>query len=219
MEVEMAIVLSLSEPLYRDKLLTKTNEFLRKSNQKPTHKTKFNTALKKLVSDGWVIRLLKNKDGKVFYELEMNRKVTAKTWFVDFLEIQEKRMWFVIVSLRKIGEEILEKHENKTDISTNEKSKYSAIVFSALFLLLEYQKYLFFMKTMPLTNPSMESTIEKQIKNIEDLLSLILNPIARVLDTESLLAIHNTAISSMESSINRHVDDIKIIQKYFQEKT
>jgi len=75
------------------------------------------------------------------------------------------------------------------------------------------------MKNMPLTNPSMESTIEKQIENIEDLLSLILNPIARVLDKESLLAIHNTAISSMESSINRHVDDIKIIQKYFQEKT
>jgi len=128
-------------------------------------------------------------------------------------------MWFVIGSLRKIGEEILERHENKTDISTNEKSKYSTIVFSALFLLLEYQKYLFFMKNMPLAHPSMESTTEKQIKNIEDLLSLILNPIARVLDKESLLAIHYTAVSSMESSINRHVDDIKIIQKYFQEKT
>jgi len=89
MEVEQAIILSLSEPLFRDELFKKTREILRKAKKKPTYRTKFNTALKKLVSDGWVIKHPKNTDGKVFYELEMNRKVTAKKWFEDFLEYQE----------------------------------------------------------------------------------------------------------------------------------
>ena len=74
MEVEEAIIISLSEPLFRDKLLTKTDEILQKYNQKPTHKTEFNDALKKLVSDGWVIKLPKNKEGKVFYELDRKKK-------------------------------------------------------------------------------------------------------------------------------------------------
>jgi len=143
MEVEQAIMLSLSEPLFRDELFQKTRETLRKAKEKPTYRTKFNKALRRLVSDGWVIKHPK-KEGKVYYELQRNKLVSGKKWFEDFQKLQEEKILYVIRSLGEIGEEILEKHKNKIEILPNDKIKYQIIVYSALFLLLEYQKYFFF---------------------------------------------------------------------------
>lgn len=218
MEVEQAIMLSLSEPLFRDELFQKTRETLRKAKEKPTYRTKFNKALRRLVSDGWIIKHPK-KEGKVYYELQRNKLVSGKKWFEDFQKLQEEKIFYVIRSLGEIGEEILEKHKNKIEILPNDKIKYQIIVYSALFLLLEYQKYFFFMKNIPLDYPSIESTSEKQIKNIEKTLSLVLKPISKILDEESLAAIYESAVRSMSSSIQEHEDRIKKIKEIFSEKT
>lgn len=218
MEVEEAIIISLSEPLSRDKLLTQTNEILRKYNQKPTHKTAFNDALKKLVSDGWVTKPPKDK-GKVFYELGNSKgNVTAKKYFQDYQKYHEKKLLSIIQSLGKIGEEILNKHKNKIAILSRDKSKYEMIVLFALMGLLEYQKYFFFLNNVGIDTPSTKSTFEKKIKNIQKILSFILKPIANVLDNDSLLRIYGTVLRSMESEIERREHCLKVIEEAYQEK-
>ena len=219
MEVEEAIIISLSEPLFRDDLLTKTNEILRKYNQKPTHKTEFNDALKKLVSDGWIIKLPKNKEGKVFYELDRNKSITGEKWFKDYQKHHEKKLLSIIQSLGKIGEEILDKHKNKIEILSRDKSKYEMIMLFALMALLEYQKYFVFLNNVGIDTPSTKSTFEKKIKNIQKTLSLILKPIANVLDKDSLLRIYGTVLRSMESEIERREHCLKVIEEAYQEKT
>jgi len=216
MEVETAIILALSEPLFRNKLLTKTNEILREFNQKPTHKTEFNEVLKKLVSDGWIIRNPQNKDSKVFYELDNSKKVTAKKFFQDYEKYHEKKILSIIESLRVMGEEIIDKHKNKKEISSHDKNRYQAMTLLALLILLDYQKYFFFLKNVAIDSPSTKSSFARKIQNIEKTLLFVLKPIANVLGNESLLVIYGTILKSMESEIERREKILKAIQEIHQ---
>ena len=143
MEIEQAIVLALSEPLNYDKLLTKARELL-KTGGKKLYRQAFNDTLKILVSDGWIKRNPKRKDGTVVYELP-DSKIgrSAKKFFKDYQDLQDKKIWSVLESLAKIVEEISENQKNKIKISSYDRTKYELIILFALLLWLEYQKQFF----------------------------------------------------------------------------
>jgi len=217
MEVEQSIILSLSEPLRFDDLLTKARE-LRKKAGKTLARQTFNQTLKVLVSDGLVKKNPK-KEGRVVYEIaDSSLARLSKTFFEGYEEYHEKKIVTVIESLKKILAEIIEKKKNEIKITPFDKTKYEITVSVALMLLLEYQKYLFFFKNTGFTIPSIKSTFKNKIKDIENILSLVIKPMGEILGKESLLAIYEAEYRSIQSSIEIKEDSLKAIQEFYQGK-
>jgi len=217
MEVERAIILSLSEPRRYDDLFTKARE-LRKKAKKTLARQTFNKTLKILVSDDLVKKNPK-KEGKVVYEIaDSSLARSSKKFFENYEEYHDKKIVTTMESLKKNLAEIIEKNKNEIEITSFDKTNYSLKVSTALMLLLEYQKYLFFFKSTGFIIPSIKSTIQNKIKDIENILSLVLKPVSGILDKESLLAIFEAASRTIESDIKREENNLKVIEEFYQRK-
>ena len=77
---------------------------------------------------------------------------------------------------------------------------------------------MFFFKSNDFIIPSIKSTIQNKIKDIENILSLVLKPVSGILDKESLLVIFEAAFRTLESDIKREENNLKIIDEFYQRK-
>jgi len=145
----------------------------RKEDGQTLSRETFDQALKRLVSDGFVIREDVDGRSKKYSLNPEDDKEKTKQLFFDFTKnLKEKIDWF---------DKILLKFDVKKAQSSTQISIQYEIIFTHIFLLcLEYQKRLFFLIHMPIQNKSLKKVIDKEQRRIAKILTTLPNSLPSI---------------------------------------